>query len=67
MVGVAVNVTDVPEQIVVAVDVILTPAGEGLFTVIVIPLDVAGFPSTPPRFEVITHVTVCPEVNVVVV
>ena len=51
---------------VVAVDVILTAAGVGEVTAIVMPFDVAGFPRTFARLEVITQVTTCPLVNVVV-
>ena len=36
-------------------------------TVIGIAFDVAGFPNTPGRLDVITHVTICPFVNVDVV
>ena len=61
------NVTEFPAQIVVALAAILTPAGVGEFTVIVIPLEVAGLPCTFGRLEVITQVTICPFVKVVVV
>ena len=37
------------------------------FTVMVIALEVAGLPVTPERFEVITQVTICPVVKLVVV
>ena len=67
MVGVAVNVTEAPAQTVV-VGVVMLTAGTTLgLMVIVIELDVAGLPVTPPRFEVITHVTIAPVVSVVVV
>ena len=35
--------------------------------VIVIPEEVAGLPTTPAKLDVITQVTICPVVNVVVV
>ena len=57
MVGVAVKVTDVPEQI--APDgtaAILTLAGRFALTVIVIPVEVAGLPVAQDRVEVITTV-----------
>ena len=57
LVGVAVNVTLVPEQIVVAVAEILTLAGRFGFTTIVIALDVAGLPVTQVALEVKTQVT----------
>jgi hypothetical protein len=37
------------------------------FTTIVIALDVAGLPTTPPKLEVMIHVTILPFANVVVV
>jgi hypothetical protein len=58
LVGVAVNVTLVPEQ--TAPDgaaAILTLAGNAEFTVIVIALDVAGLPVGQVTFEVSTQVT----------
>ena len=66
-VGVAVKVTLVPAQIVVAFAPILTLAGKLGFTVIVIPELVAGLPVAQVAFEVITTVTTWPFVNVVVV
>ena len=67
LVGVAVNVTLVPEQIVVALAPILTLAGKLGFTVIVMALLVAGLPVAQVAFDVITTVTIWPFVNVVVV
>jgi hypothetical protein len=57
LVGVAVNVTLVPEQTVVADAPILTLAGKLGFTVIVTALLVAGLPVAQVAFEVITTVT----------
>jgi hypothetical protein len=54
-VGVAVKVTLVPEQIVVAVAEMLTLAVTLLFTVIVIAFEVAGLPLTQLALEVITQ------------
>ena len=51
------NVTLVPEQIVVAVAEILTLAGRFGFTTIVIALDVAGLPVAQVALEVKTQVT----------
>ena len=71
MVGVAVNVTLVPAQIVVAgLAAMLTLTGKFGFTVIVIALDVAGLPVAQVALEVSTQVTTSPlfkvvEVNVV--
>jgi hypothetical protein len=56
-VGVAVNVTFVPAQIVVALAVMLTAGVTGAFTVIVIALDVAVGWVTHVNEEVITTVT----------
>ena len=67
MVGVAVKVTDDPEQIVVAGVVILNEGVTEDVTVIVTALDVAGLPVTPLRLEVMTQVTTCPLVRVDVV
>jgi hypothetical protein len=65
---VAVNVTLVPEQIVDEGEAaMLTLAATTGFTVIVIELEVAGFPVTPERLDVITQVTTWLLVNVVVV
>ena len=60
MVGVAVKVTDVPEQIVVAVAAIETLTGRFGFTVMVIPADVAGLPVAHVAFDVNTQVTISP-------
>ena len=57
MVGVAVNVTLLPAQIVVAVAEILTLAGKLGLTVMLTVFDVAGEPVTQVAFEVITTVT----------
>jgi hypothetical protein len=60
LVGVAVNVTLVPEHMVLpaALEAILTLAGKLGFTVIEIELLVAGLPVAQVAFEVITTVTV---------
>ena len=66
MVGVAVKVTDVPEQI--APDgtaAILTLAGRFALTVIVIPVEVAGLPVAQDRVEVISTVITSPLARVV--
>ena len=55
MVGVAVKVTLVPEQMVVAEAAMLTLAGNTGFTVMVILLEVAGLPETQVALEVITQ------------
>ena len=52
---------------IVALAAMLTLTGKLGFTVIVIALDVAGLPVTQAAFDVITHVTVFPFANVVVV
>ena len=66
LVGVAVNVTLVPAQIVVALAPILTLAGKFGFTVIVMVFDVAGDPvKHGVALEVITTLTVFPFVKVV--
>ena len=57
MVGVAVKVTLVPAQIVVADAEILTLTGRFGFTVMVTVLDVAGLPVAQVAFEVNTQVT----------
>ncbi len=68
MVGVAVKVTLVPEQIVVAVAPMLTLAGKFGFTVMVIVFEVAGEPVRHGvAFEVITTDTTSLLANVVVV
>ena len=67
-VGVAVNVTDVPEQIVVPEPLaILTDGVTALFTVIVTLLEVAVNGDAQDEFEVITQLTTSPLFNVVVV
>ena len=58
MVGVAVNVTLVPAQIVVALAATLTLTAALALTVITIEFDVAGLPVAHPSLEVSTHVTV---------
>ena len=70
MVGVAVNVTLVPAQIVLSasLDAMLTLAGKIGFTVVVILFEVAGEPvKHGVAFEVITTLTTSPLFNVVVV
>ena len=67
LVGVAVKVTAVPAQIVVAVAAILMLTGKFGLTVIVIPGLVAGLLVVQIALEVNTTVTICPFVNVVVV
>ena len=58
MVGVAVNVTLVPEQIVpVGLAAMLTLTAEFAFTVIVTELEFAGFPLMQLALDVITQVT----------
>ena len=67
LVGVAVNVTLVPAQIVeegLAEMVALT--GKLGFTIMVMPADVAGFPVAQSAFEVNTTVITSPFTNVVV-
>lgn len=66
-VGVAVNVTDVPAQIVVLVAVIETAGVNTGFTAILIAFDVAGEPiKQEVALEVISTVTEAPLVSVVV-
>ena len=60
MTGVAVNVTLVPGQILVELAAMLTLTGRFGFTVIVIELEVAGFPVGHVAFDVRTHVTISP-------
>jgi hypothetical protein len=57
LVGKAVNVTLVPEQIVVVEADILTLTGKFGFTVIVTVFEVAGFPVAQVALDVITQVT----------
>ena len=58
MTGVAVKVTELPAQIAPEGDAaILTLAGNTGFTVIVIGLEVAGFPDAQVKDDVITTVT----------
>jgi hypothetical protein len=66
-VGVAVKVTLVPEQIVVAVAEMLTLAVTLLFTVIVIAFEVAGLPLTQLALEVITQLITSLFTNVLLV
>jgi len=54
LVGVAVKVTDVPEQIGLDEAAIDTLTGRFGFTVIITVLEVAGLPVAQDRFEVIT-------------
>lgn len=71
MVGVAVNVTFAPEQMVVPGDALTVTLGVTFGdTVIVTEFEVAGLPETQGKLEVITHVTTSllvkvDEVNVV--
>ena len=68
MVGVAVKVTLVPEQIVVPdPDAMLTLAGRFGFTVIVMLFDVAGEPVAQVAFDVMITFTTTPLFKVVVV
>ena len=67
MVGVAVKVTDVPAQIVVADAPMLTLAGKAEFTIMLIAFEVAGLPVGQVALEVRPHVTICPLVSVEVV
>ena len=60
MVGVAVNVTLVPEQMVVVEADMLILAGRLGFTVIVTVLDVAGLPLMHDAFEVSTQLMTSP-------
>ena len=57
MTGVAVYVTEVPEQTVPAEAAIDTLTGKVGLTVMVMVLEVAGFPATQLNLEVITHFT----------
>ena len=64
MVGVAVNVTLVPEQIVLpGLAPMLTDGVTDGFTVIVIPFEVAGFGLAQVNDDVITQVTTFPFTN----
>ena len=69
MAGVAVNDTVLPGQVgfTPPVSAILTDGVTAAVTDMVIALEVAGLPVTPARFEVITQVTICPEISVEVV
>lgn len=60
MVGVAVKVTLVPEQIGLEEAAIATLAGRTGFTVMVTVLEVAGLPVAQVAFEVITQLIVFP-------
>ena len=60
MVGTAVKVTLVPEQMVVKLAEITTLTGKFGFTVIVIVFDVAGFPVAQVALDVNTQVTKSP-------
>ena len=61
------NVTDVPEHMVVVGVVILTDGTTDGLTVIVIELDVPVAGTAQLAVEVMTHDTICPVVSVVVV
>jgi hypothetical protein len=66
--GVAVNVTELPAQIAPEGEAdILTLAGSTVFTVIVIGLEVAGFPVTQVKEDVIITVTTSLLASVLVV
>ena len=67
LVGVAVNVTDEPAQTVVLGVVILTDGVTAGFTVMVMPVEVAVVVVGQEAFDVITQVTICPLVSVLVV
>lgn len=65
MVGVAVNVTELPAHtVVLGVEMLTDGVTVGLM-VMVMAFEVAGLPVTPPRFEVMTHVTTEPVASVV--
>jgi hypothetical protein len=61
LVGVAVNITEVPEQTGFAEAAILTLTGKLGLTTIVIVLEVAGLPVTHDAFDVKTQVTISPD------
>jgi hypothetical protein len=64
----AVNVTEVPSQIVPEGNALmLTLAGCNALTVMVMALEVAGLPETHVSFDVITTVIISPFASVVVV
>ena len=67
MVGVAVNVAELPAQIVVLGVLMLTDGVTVGLMVMVMAFEVAGLPVTPPRFEVMTQVTTEPVASVVLV
>ena len=67
MVGVAVKVTLVPSQMVVALAATLTLTAALALTVITMAFDVAGLPVAHPSLDVRTHVTVWPWVSELVV
>jgi hypothetical protein len=60
LVGVAVKVTEVPAQIVVAEAAMLTLTGRFGFTVMVMAFEVAGLPVAQVALEVSTQVTTFP-------
>ena len=64
LVGVAVNVTFVPGQMVVELAAMLTLAGKFGFTVMVTVLEVAGLPVAQVTLDVNVQVIVFPFVNV---
>lgn len=67
LVGVAVNVMDVPVQIEVELAETLTDGTDEEFTVMLIPVDVAVAGLTQAKLLVKMHVTICPLVSVVLV
>jgi hypothetical protein len=68
LVGVAVNVTEVPAQIAPEGEAaILTLTGSAVVTFMVIGLEVSGFPDTQVKDDVITTVTISLSASVAVV
>jgi hypothetical protein len=64
LLGVAVMVTDDPGQKGFGTALMLTPVGNPVSTIIVMQLDVAGFPETQGRDEVRTQHTISPAIGV---
>ena len=65
--GLAVNFIPPPDSIVVALDDMLSDAGDGEAMDITIEFEVAVFDTTPVKFEVSTQVTACPFVMLLLV
>jgi hypothetical protein len=63
LIGVAVKVTELPEQTGFADAAIVTLTGKFALTVMVIVLDVAGVPVAQPAFDVMMQETVLPSDN----